>query len=92
MTFFFFLYTRFFSGSVQTSEEVQKAEGGGGAAGRGVQSSLHAAGVWEVKTLHSPNYIQVLRGVRVCERERANESVWLVASDELHESRWAWLV
>lgn len=38
-------------GRVQTSEEVPEAEGGGRAAGRGVQSPLHAAGIWEVRRL-----------------------------------------
>lgn len=40
-----------FPGGVQTSAEVPSAEGGGRAAGRGVQSSLHAAGVRQVKRL-----------------------------------------
>ena len=40
-----------FAGSVQTSEEVQEAERRRRAAGRGVQSSLHSAGVRQVRLI-----------------------------------------
>lgn len=54
VTFFFLLNINCqtcccLAGSVQTSEEVQEAERRRRAAGRGVQSSLHSAGVRQVR-------------------------------------------